>query len=75
MWEMSKGKGTYKYAWMLIFWKSFESTEFSCILLLIFCGWDLHGLQVFNKPLAKILAKFTRPVLRCATVVQKITQI
>ena len=73
---MSKRKCTYIYALTLIFWKWFQSNKFNCILLFVVCSWQLHGLSVFNNTLpATILAKFTRPVLSCFIIVQKITHI
>jgi hypothetical protein len=52
VWEMGKRKYTYKYAWILIFWKCFDSTEFNCILVVY--RWHLYGLLMFNNPLLRI---------------------
>ena len=51
VWEMGKRKCTYKYAWLLIFWKCFDSSEFNCILVIYSCHF--YGLLVFNNPLLR----------------------
>jgi uncharacterized protein with PQ loop repeat len=42
------------------------------IYLFVICIWYLYGMLVQKSP-AQSLAKFTLPVLSCATIVQKVT--